>query len=207
MPTVCGVNLIKRFPYRGDANEEFSNFYWLTGSIPSDATAWKALADALIAQEKTVYPAAVSVIRAYGYNDTEGRRGIDDEDTAPAVWSYDYLLASSSVAGTYGGAFVTVPGDVAYFAKWKTSRLNSKGKPVYLRKYFHGGGASSGNQDLVAPTLVTAVTALTTKLRDGSFLDGRLVRSANNAETFITSGCGPYLTTRTLKRRGKRPGS
>jgi hypothetical protein len=199
MAAVAGLTIVKKFTYRGDANEEYSNSYHLDGSVPANSTDWKALADAMIASEKTCYPAAVSVVRAYGYD--------SDDPTAHSVWSYDYALGTGAVAGTYGGAFVEVPGDVAYFAKWKTSRNNTKGKPIYLRKYFHGGGASSGNHDQVATTLVTAVAAHATKLWNGTFIDGRKIRSQSHAETITASGCGPYLTTRTLKRRGKRPGS
>jgi hypothetical protein len=66
MASLVGLTIVKRFPYRGDANEEWSNQYHLTGSIPADSTAWKTLADALIAEEKKLYTSGTKVIRAYG---------------------------------------------------------------------------------------------------------------------------------------------
>jgi len=196
------ITLIKRFTYRGDANEEFSNTYALTGSVPADNTAWKALADALIAQEKTCYTSAVKVIRAYGYS--------DDAEDASSVWSYDYKAASAEVSGTLApsGTWATAPGDSAVWVRWKTSRVNSNGKAIYLRKYFHDATyASATGSDAVTTSQRTALDAFGTKLRDASFLDARTIRSRTHAETLLGSGSSQYVTTRTLKRRGKRPGS
>lgn len=198
MATVVGVTLVKRINYRGDATEEFSNQYWLSGGVPADATAWKALADALIAQEKTVYPSGVTVVRAYGYN--------DNSPTAASVWSYDYLSHTATVAGTLAvGTGVANPGDCAVWVRWRTSRNNSKGKPIYLRKYIHPAVSSAGTPDVVLPAQRTALLALGNKLYDGTFLDARTIRSASSSETITAADTSPYVTTHTLKRRGKRP--
>lgn len=203
MAAVTGVTLVKRFNYRGDATEEFSNQYWLSGAVPTGSTPWKALADALIAQEKGVYPADVVVVRAYGY--------ATDVESDPAVWSYDYLGAAATVAGTFPpGALSRAPGDAAMWIRWKTDRLNTKGRPIYLRKYFHGvvqQGNTAPTCDDVATGQKTALTAFATKLRDGTFLDGRLIRSQSHDEGLLVPSVSQYVTTRTLKRRGKRPGS
>jgi hypothetical protein len=198
--TVVGLTIVKRFTYRADATEEFSNTYWLTGSVPSDAAAWKTLADALIAQEKTVYQSTVSVVRAYGYN--------SDADNAPAVWSYDYLAASATVPGTLSptGTWTTAPGDAAVWLRWKTSRTNSNGKSIYLRKYFHGAVINTAaSPDTINATQKTNLNALGAKLQDGSFAEARTVRSRLHAETLVGHDASSYITTRTLKRRGKRP--
>lgn len=200
MAQLVRVTLIKKFTYRGDANEEFSNQYALTGSTPADSTAWKALADALIAQEKTTYLSGVVVVRAYGYS--------DDAEDAPAVWSYDYAAAGATVAGTLSpsGTWGQAPGDAAVWVRWKTSRVNSNGKAIYLRKYFHGATiATATGPDVVTTSQRTALDNFGTKLRDGSFLDARTIRSRTHAETILSSGSSQYVTTRTLKRRGKRP--
>ena len=203
MATVVGVTIIKRMTYRGDASEEWSNQYHFTGAVPVDHTAWKALYDALIAQEKTLYLSTCAVVRAYGYD--------SDADDAVAVDSFDYLAAAATVPGTASTGTGTYPaGDQAAWVRWKTSRLNTKGKPIYLRKYYHGVPTEEDNPttaDTVAAGWITSAQAFGTKMFDGTFLDARTIRSRLHAETILNRGVSMYITTRTLKRRGKRPGS
>src|SRR4051812_20583291 len=100
--TACGVTVVKRFTYRGDANEEYSNTYWFTQAPPSDATAWRALFDALVLQEKTLYPSSVNVVRGYGYNDDTGHKSGDEGDVAPAVFTVDLTVAPNTIVpGTF----------------------------------------------------------------------------------------------------------
>ena len=203
MASQVGITLVKRFYYRGDPNEEFSNTYHLSGSVPSDATAWRTLVDALIAQEKTGYSFDVQVIRAYGYD--------SDSPTATAVFSVDLTVSPNSpVSGTLsptGGAQQS--GDCAVWVRWKTSRLNSRGKPIYLRKYFHDVFATivTNTADTVLAAQKTALNALGAKLQDGSFAEARTVTARGHTDTIVSHGASSFVTTRTLKRRGKRPGS
>lgn len=202
MAAVVGLTLVKAFTYRGDANEEYSNQYWLSGGIPADGTAWKALADALIVQEKTIYPADCRVVRAYGYD--------RDDDGAPSVWSFDYAAAAATVPGTLAAPTQPSPGDSAVWIRWKTGRLNSKGKPIYLRKYYHPAcakDASAAGRDQVVTAQVAALTGVATALGNGSLLGSRTIRSQHHAEALQGQQVSTYITTRTLKRRGKRPGS
>jgi hypothetical protein len=203
MATVVGVTLVKQMTYRGDTSEEWSNQYWFTGSVPADSTAWKALYDALIVQEKTMYLGTCKVVRAYGYD--------SDADDAAAVNSYDYLAAVATVSGTASTGSGTYPaGDQAAWVRWKTSRLNTKGKPIFLRKYFHGVPTeedSPSTADTVEAGWRTSALAFGAKLRDGSFLDARTLRSRQHAETLTAHSASSYITTRSLKRRGKRPSS
>lgn len=199
MPTV-GLTILKRFPYRG-AVEEYSNQYWLTGSEPADPTAWRALFDAMVAQEKKVYPPTTEVVGGYGYYSS------DEDDHS--VWSVDLTVSPDTpVVGTCSQAAGTqIPGDTAAWVRWKTSRLNTKGKAIYLRKYFHDVLMNSSARDEVQASFKTAALAFAVKLYDGSLVDGRKIRSLHNDETIIAHGVSQYTTTRTLKRRGKRPGS
>jgi len=198
--TLVGMTVIKKMSYRGNANEEWSNDYHFTGAVPADATAWRALFDALVAQEKTVYPSDVTVVAGYGYD--------SDDVNAHAVWSVDLTVSPNTpVAGTLNRSTgYPSPGDAAVWVRWKTSRLNTKGKPIYLRKYFHFAvNQGVGAADLPIAVQTTALNAFGTKMRDGTFLDARTIRSRTHDETIINSGSSPYITPRTLKRRGKRP--
>ncbi len=202
MATQVGLTLVKRFTYRGDASEEFSNTYHFSGTVPADSTAWKALADALILKEKLLYSANAAVVRAYGYD--------SDADDAHAVWAWDYLAAGTTVAGTLTSSNAPTAGDQAVWIRWKTSRLNSKGKPIFLRKYFHcvfGAGLTSAGVDQVDPGWNTKALAFGAAMHDGTFLDARVITARGHSDTILNHGASTYITTRTLKRRGKRPGS
>lgn len=195
-----GVTLVKRFTYRGDASEEWSNSYFFKGgTTPADDDAWGTLVDALVTQEKTVYTSGVQVVRAYGYD--------SDADNAHAVFVRDYTVSPLSVVPgtlTASASNPLYPGDVAAWVRWGTERF-ARGKRVYLRKYFHGIQiASSLNQDSISAAQVTALTALGAKLRDGSFLGGRTLTARGHSDTLVNHGVSPYATTRTLKRRPKR---
>jgi hypothetical protein len=199
MATQVGLTIVKRFTYRGN-QEEFANEYHLTGAVPADNAAWKALTDALIVAEKTCYTAGVSVVRAYGYD--------SDDPHAHAVWTYDYLANTASVPGTLTStSAVIASGDQAAWVRWKTSRLNSKGKVIYLRKYFHGGTIGTGTPDYITTAWATALAGLGTKLRDGTFLDARTITARGHTDVIVGSTAATFITTRTLKRRGKRPTS
>jgi hypothetical protein len=195
--TAVGLTIVKRMTYRGDSSEEWSNRYWLTGSVPSDSTAWRTLFDALVTQEKTIYGPAHSVIRGYGYD--------DDTLNADSVWSVDLTVSPNTpVAGTYSeGSNIKAPGDAAVWVRWKTSRTNG-GKAIYLRKYFHGAYMqASAAPDTVATTQVTALNAFGSKMRDGTFTEGRIIRSQRQVETLLGHGVSPYIGYRQL-RRGRR---
>lgn len=189
----ASVTIIKHFSWRGNT-EEWSNRYHLTAA-PSDDTAWKSLADALIALEKTIYPYQHVVVRAYGHT--------SDDD--PAVWSYDYLAHSESVAGTLSiSARYLNPGDVACWVRWDTGRNDSRGHNIYLRKYFHGTINDGTTPDAIADPQGTALTAFGEALLDP--IDGSISMAGPDGN----APPGPvaksaWATTRTLKRRGARP--
>lgn len=198
-PTTA-LTVIKRIPYRGDANEEFSNTYLLTGTTPVDSSAWRTLFDALVAEEKKLYRSTITVVRGYGYN-TVPTTGV------AAVWSVDLTVSPNSpVAGTFALPGDTGGGDSAWWIRWGLDRFTEKGKRVYLRKYFHPAitpdGAGAG--DALLGGLVTAGAAFGAKMDDGSFAAGRKITDKLGTIT-VGHAVGPWSTTRTLKRRGKRP--
>ena len=194
------LTVIKRFTYRGNPNEEYSNTYALSGTTPADSGAWRTLFDALVTAEKTVYPPAVSVVRGYGYDSIPSAGD-------SAIWSVDLTVTPNSpVAGTLvvGTAPVT-PGDDAVWVRWGLDRFNSKGKRVYLRKYFHPGMLNSTTGgDALHSTQKNALTAFGDKLRDGTFAGSRVITDRLGTAV-VGTGVSAYATTRTLKRRGKRP--
>jgi hypothetical protein len=208
--TATGLTIVKTIPYRGDAGEEYSNTYWFKPvAPPADAAAWKALFDAVVLQEKTLYPNTVHVVRGYGYNDDTGHKPGDTGAVAGAVWTEDLTVAPlAPVAGTLDiSAGFALPGDDAVWVRWKTERVTSPGgKAIYVRKYFHPAVVSQfGPVDTVLAGQRTALLAFGTKLMDGSLLGGRTITTAGRLDTISAREASVFTTTRTLKRRGKRP--
>lgn len=194
-----GLTVIKRMQYRADAGEEYSNHYWLTGSTPSDSAAWRTLFDALVVEEKKVHNSATQTVGGYGYDSTS--------DDRTAVWSVDLTISPNTpVNGTFapGGGDMRAPGDAAVWVRWGLDRF-ANGKRIYLRKYFHPAYFdTSAGADYVAPDLVTALTAFGAKMHDGTFAGSRLITDTRGTAV-VGHAVSPYVTTRTLKRRGKRP--
>lgn len=190
-----GVTLIKRFTYRG-VGEEFSNTYHFTGTLPTTPAAWKTLVDSIAAAEKTIYPAVVKIVRAYCYTNTDN----------PSVATVDYTALGAEIAGTFANSIGKphAPGDVATWVRWSTAAVTSKGKPIYLRKYYHGvvlEPTSAVGSDSQATDQKTPLTTFGTTIKTigGLTLCGP---GGASAQTVVVA---PFVTTRTLKRRGKRP--
>lgn len=206
MDSQCGVTVVSRFTYRG-VTEEYSNQYWFNGAAPGTTAAWKALADAIIAQQKTVVPNTVVLIRAYGY-DAPPTPADDPTTFPPNVWSYDYVGAGQSVAGTLSNAAgVSAPGDAAVWLRWKTTRrTNPGGKPIYLRKYYHGIPMAPTGGDGVQASHKTALETMGAAFVTGLVAGAYKLVDKHHADDVVTQPVGStYITTRTLRRRGKRP--
>lgn len=203
--SACGVTVVKKFTYRGLA-EEYSNQYWFNGATPGTDVAWKALADALIAAEKTVL-GGVTYMRAYGYSAPP--TPADNPTTFPPnVWNYNYFDAGSPPTGTLiVGTGINMPGDDACWIRWKTTRrTNPGGKIIYLRKYFHPAWTVNTGGDTLLPAQKTALEAfgatMVTGLISGAY---KLVDKYHSDDVVSSPVASTYVTTRSLKRRGKRP--
>lgn len=192
------LTVIKKFTYRG-VFEEWSNTYAFTGSTPADSSAWRVLFDALVAEEKKLYTSSSMVVAGYGY---DGIPTTGDH----AIWSVDMSVSPNSVVpGTLAlGSDYKWAGDQAAWIRWGLDRYNTNGKRVYLRKYFHGGTVSTSNSDNISTTTDTAYAAFGTKMMDGTFATSRKICDKDGAVP-IGTGHSSFITTRTLKRRGKRP--
>ena len=199
MATACGLVIIKDFTYRDQPGEEWSNKYWFTGGIPADDNAWQALLDEVLQTEEACYSSSTRVVRAYGYNDTS--------DAAFAVFIRDYIADGPPPTGQLTPAAGQLPyaGDQAGMCWWRTNRRNQRGKWVYLRKYFHGGYLSDVELDEPSANTKSAYNAHVLKMSNGSMSNGRIIRSQLQDEVITAAEASQWVTTRTLKRRGKRP--
>ena len=127
------------------------------------------------------------------------------------MWSYDYLAASEEIPGTFN-ATGTFPqgGDSAAWIRWSTDQRTSKGKPIYLRSYFHpayGEGTAASTRDEINTSWATAAQAYGDAWVAG-YADGDAVmhhRAGPHGVVGIAASVSSFVTTRTLERRGKRP--
>lgn len=196
--TLPSLTIVKQMQYRGN-DEEWSNTYFMTGDLPADAASWKTLADAVIADEKTLYDLNIDVIRAIGHEAGE----------SVAVWAYDYLAASEEVPGTYSTtSSILESGDTAAWIRWSTDQLTDRGKPIYLRNYYHPAyRGTGGTADQIAAGWVAAAQAFGDAWIAG-YEDGDGVlhhRAGPHGVVGLVATPATFVTTRTLKRRGRRP--
>lgn len=191
MPDTPSIVINKIFTYRGQP-EEWSNRYHFVGSTPSSLAGWKDLALAIWAQERTFLNTTTKFNGFLGY--------VAGDETANAIMGPDDLTTAEKSAGVLSGS--NVPGDTAAWVRWATGTRNSKGRPIYLRKYFHGVGTTG--TDAIVGTAATAMAAYGTKMADGT-LPGGFKIAAPQGAIGTTVKVPTYVTTRTLKRRGKDP--
>jgi hypothetical protein len=196
----ASLTIVKQMDYRG-APEEWSNTYFFTGDLPSTPTKWKTLADNVITAEKALYDSGIEVVRAIGH----------EAGQSVAVWSYDYLAVSEEVPGTftYDSTHVPQGGDSAAWIRWSTDQLTSRGKPIYLRSYFHPAvvaGITDATRDNIAAGWRSQALTFGGDWISG-FSDGTEthVRCGPHGAVGLVAEASTYATTRTLERRGKRP--
>jgi hypothetical protein len=205
--TTTGLTLVKRFDYRGNTQEEFSNKYWFKGSPPGDDASWNVLLTDLLNIEKTIFPVDVQYVRAYGYDDSK--------NDANHVFAHDWDVNPPNPTGSFLPVVdsIRMAGDQAALAWWLCARKSRKGKPIYLRKYFHAGYVEPGGGDDLSAQYHAALSDILTPIavlhggltaKDLPDYHGEEDTGAAN-DNIINGGANPYVTTRTLKRRGKRP--
>jgi hypothetical protein len=194
MPAMPSITIVKEFTYRGK-QEEWSNTYSFSGPVPADNPAWLALGNAIWDQEKRVLDQTVKVVQYYGY-------------TAGAVASVAQL--DRRLEPTTGRTGLLVPGVGDKMAGDQAMTIRAlvgnsvKGKKVYIRKFYHGSQESATDPDKLATAVLTTANDVALQLTNGTLPDGRKWCSPSGAVA-TQPAAQVFLTTRTLKRRGKRP--
>jgi hypothetical protein len=112
----------------------------------------------------------------------------------------------SPIPGTLSSLEDQLPGDAAMVARWATGRTSSKGKPIYLFKYFHG--VVEGNPpDGILAAQATALQDYADAMLDELGSTSLKMAGPDGVVPIGGAHASPWVTTRTLKRRGRRPPS
>jgi hypothetical protein len=192
MAEAAGFIAVMQFQYRG-ADEEWSQGYHIADAWVDEAD-FRATMDVVRVELEDCVSADCYFNRFIGYQDR----------SAPHDYVYD--VSSHSYAGALDvSAMTPMPGDCAAWIRWQMARRSSRGKPVYLRKYFHDVYADEdGDKDALAANQATAFATFAAHARDGSW-NGHLIADKFGVPT-IAAGLdrSNYITTRTLERRGRR---
>ena len=190
-----GVVLYKTFTWRGET-EEWGNTYHFVGDAPSSPADWRSLVDDLVTLEKTVLNNTVTIERAICYEDTDHS----------SVYSYDLSAFSGTVAGTYNavaeGALVQ-EGGTSYMCRWDTGRRSTKGKAIYLRKYWHPAISPAGSPDTVDTDLMTQLGSFALNVMSSSGDWPGL--AGPDGEAPVGHLALPYTNYRDLRKGRRRP--
>jgi hypothetical protein len=194
MPDTPSLTLIKQFDYRG-LPEEWSNTYHFKGvATPSTDAGWREVMLNFWFLEREVIQPSSKLVRGYGY--TAG-----NEHSVAQLNFED--VDNSDKLGNNTDAGVNMAGDQAVWIRAKIG-TSSSGKKVYIRKYYHDVPLGATGGDNIYPTTVPKLQQLAETLTDGN-MQGGAVWCGPQAEDPSLPFAPNFPTTRTLKRRGKRP--
>lgn len=126
-----GISITKSTSFRG-STQEFSNVYYYTGGSTPTATQADSLIDELVVMEKTFHSTLVTFVRGRLWSQTGSA-------------STNNMISQKNLSGT--GARATVSSfdkERAFLFRLRAGN-DSRGQPVYLRKWFHACGSFSSS--------------------------------------------------------------
>jgi hypothetical protein len=176
-----GIAITKSTSFRL-ATQEFSNvYYYENGGALPDQSGAEALIDEVTALEKGRHANTVSFVRGRCWSQI-GSPGQNN------------MIAQKALTGT--GSTTpdnTMDKERAYLIRWRAGN-DSRGNPVYLRKYYHACGTFAG----VAPTagLLAQTAEFTQANRDA------IKASADALLVLVTAGGGWNLVAKSGRTRG-----
>lgn len=198
--TTAFLTVEKSFTYRG-GREHWSNAYHFD-NVPADKAQWDAVWTAVWNLEKACFSADVQFEQAFGHN----------PGTPPVlVWENEFSPPGEGgppAEFVPGSTAHPAPGDAAVFVRYSTTQKSSLGKPIYLWNYYHGVYFDGATPDIPDPAqrqhLDSLGTVLVTGLNTGISGAPIFKRAGPKGAVAQAHVVGEFITTRTLKHRGKR---
>lgn len=146
MPRI-GVSITKSTPFRG-STQEFSNVYYYDIASYPDASGADTIIDNLTALEKTFHSTIVTFVRGRLWKET-GNKATSE------------MISQKNLAGV--GSRLTLAGldpERAFLFRLRAG-VDTRGNPVYLRKWYHScgqfsTGATISNGHLIQTTGFTS---------------------------------------------------
>lgn len=166
--------------------------------VPASTAIWESLATAVVTQEIAGLTTDTQIERTTGHI----------PGTPPVlVWEFDWVPpGEGGLAGQWvpSAGDVQTPGDTAGWVRYGTTQKNKLGKPIYLRNYYHGVYWGL-NRDEWSPSQKGHFDTLGQMFVTGFNVQGTIFRRAGPRGAVAQNhASSTWLTTRTLKRRGKR---
>lgn len=146
MPRI-GVSITKSTSFRG-ATQEFSNVYFYEGAAYPDAAAADTIIDNITALEKTFHSVSVTFVRGRLWKETGN----------PAT---SEMISQKNLSGTGARTNVSSFDKERAFLFRLRAGVDSRGNPVYLRKWYHACGNFAASVS-IGTALLDQTTSFTT---------------------------------------------
>jgi hypothetical protein len=167
---IIGITITKECPFR-DSTQQFTNMYFYNngvGTVPGQTEA-EALIDSLVTLEKTWHATNVEFVYARCWHQT--LLAITTEMIFQKALSG--LGSASGVAG--------FDKERAFLFRWRAGN-DSRGQPVYLRKWYHSCGQFGGFSGTISSSVLDNTTG---------FSAGQRTNMANEVQKVANLGGTP----------------
>jgi hypothetical protein len=146
---IIGITVTKEVAFR-DAVQQFTNMYFYNngvGGVP-DATAAEALIDELVTSEKTWHSSSVEFVYARCWHQT----------LLAITTEMIFQKPLTGLGATTG--HTSLDRERAFLFRWRAGN-DSRGQPVYLRKWYHSCGQFPGGPAPAPDTVLGNTTGFT----------------------------------------------
>jgi len=164
-----GISITKSVAFR-DSVQEFSNVYYYEngGALPNSAGA-ADLIDEVTALEKGRHSSLVTFVRGRCWSQV-GSPGSNE------------MIHQKALVGTGGSiADSSIDKERAFLVRWRAGN-DSRGNPVYLRKWYHCCGQFGTASGGIAVSVIAQTTGFSQAVRDA------ILASANALLTLVSAG-------------------
>jgi hypothetical protein len=191
---IVGISVTKEGAFR-DSVQPFSNVYFYNNNLGGapDETGALAMIDEIVTFEKQIHASTVTFAYARCWHQTLLQ--------ATTVMLAQKPLSGVGAAGDVGN----MDRERAYLLRWRAGN-DSRGNPVYLRKWYHTFGGFGSQYTTVATgvlantttILAASRTAIETKAAEMTNLAAggggwELCAKSGRGHDFATPNCHPYL--------------